>query len=146
MDSASLRQICIGKFNFGRKNKIQYVFGKKNDGKIYAKNISEGQYFLTKDTKPPSIKPINFQNGKWVNNLSILKLRVNDNLSGIKKYNAYINGDWILMEYEPKRKLLFFDFSNLKSDDSKLELNLIVEDVVGNVNKFQASLYREIVN
>ena len=146
LDSASLRQICIGKFNFGRKNKIQYVFGKKNDGKIYAKNISEGKYFLTKDTKPPSIKPINFQNGKWVNNLSILKLRVNDNLSGIKKYNAYINGDWILMEYEPKRKLLFFDFSNLKSDDSKLELNLIVEDVVGNVNKFQASLYREIVN
>lgn len=146
LDSASLRQICIGKFNFGRKNKIQYVFGKKNDGKIYAKNISEGKYFLTKDTKPPSIKPINFQNGKLVNNLSILKLRVNDNLSGIKKYNAYINGDWILMEYEPKRKLLFFDFSNLKSDDSKLELNLIVEDVVGNVNKFQASLYREIVN
>ena len=44
------------------------------------------------------------------------------------------------MEYEPKRKLLFFDFSNLKSDDSKLELNLIVEDVVGNVNKFQASI------
>ena len=146
LDSASLRQICIGKFNFGRKNKIQYVFGKKNDGKIYAKNISEGKYFLTKDTKPPSIKPINFQNGKLVNNLSILKLRVNDNLSGIKKYNAYINGDWILMEYEPKRKLLFFDFSNLKSDDSKLELNLIVEDLVGNVNKFQASLYREIVN
>ncbi len=146
LDSASLRQICIGKFNFGRKNKIQYVFGKKNDGKIYAKNISEGKYFLTKDTKPPSIKPINFHNGKWVNNLPILKLRVNDNLSGIKKYNAYINGNWILMEYEPKRKLLFFDFSNLKSDDSKLELNLIVEDVVGNVNKFQASLYREIVN
>ena len=146
LDSVSLRQICIGKFNFGRKNRIQYVFGKKNDGKIYAKNISEGKYFLTKDTKPPSIKPINFQNGKWVNNLSILKLRVNDNLSGIKKYNAYINGNWILMEYEPKRKLLFFDFSNLKSDDSKLELNLIVEDVVGNVNKFQASLYREIVN
>ena len=146
LDSTTLRQICIGKFNFGRKNKIQYVFGKKNYGKIYAKNISEGKYFLTKDTKPPSIKPINFQNGKLVDNLSILKLRVNDNLSGIKKYNAYINGDWILMEHEPKRNLMFIEFSNLKSDDSKLELNLIVEDVVGNVNKFHASLYREIVN
>ena len=145
LDSISLRQICIGKLNFGRKNKIQYVYGNKNDTLIYAKNISEGKYFLTKDTKSPSIRPINFQNGKWVNNLSLLKIRVYDKLSGIKKYKAYINGKWILMEYEPKRKLLFFDFNDLKFDETKLKLNLSVEDMVGNVNKFEASLYREII-
>ena len=145
LDSISHRQICIGKLNFGKKNKIQYIHGKKNDTIIYAKNISEGKYFLTKDNKSPSIRPINFQNGKWVSNLSILKIRVDDNLSGIKKYNAYINGKWILMEYEPKRKLLFFEFNDLKFDETKLKLDLSVEDMVGNVNKFEASLYREII-
>ena len=49
------------------------------------------------------------------------------------------------MEYEPKRKLLFFEFNDFKFDESKLKLNLSVEDMVGNVNKFEASLYREII-
>ena len=143
LDSISLRQLCVGKLNYGRKNKIQYVYGEKNDTLIYAKNISEGKYFLTKDTKPPSIRPINFQNGKWVSNLSTLKIRVDDNLSGIKKYKAFINGKWILMEHEPKRKLLFFEFNDLKFDETKLKLNLSVEDMVGNENKFEAIIYRE---
>ena len=142
LDSISLRQICIGKLNFGKKNKIQYVFGNKNDSLIRVKTISGGRYFLTKDNKSPWIRPLNFKNGKWVNSLSKLKIRIGDNLSGIKKYTGYINGRWILMEYEPKRKLLFFDFNDIEFNDTKLKFNLIVEDMVGNVNEFAATLYR----
>ena len=89
LDSVNLRQTCIGKLNInkkGKKNKIQYVFGNKKDSLIYAKSISGGKYFLTKDTISPSIKPINFKNKKWVTNLSTLKIRVDDEFSGIKKY------------------------------------------------------------
>lgn len=142
LDSISLRQICIGKLNFGRKNKIQYVYGEKKDSIINAKNITGGKYFLIKDNKSPWIKPVNFKNGKWVKNLSKLKVRVGDNLSGIKKYSAYINGKWILMEYEPKSKLLFFDFNDLEFNNPKLKFNLIVEDMVGNVKEFEATIYR----
>ena len=46
------------------------------------------------------------------------------------------------MEYEPKRKLLFFDFNDIEFNDTKLKFNLIVEDMVGNVNEFAATLYR----
>ena len=65
-----------------------------------------------------------------------------DNLSGIKKYTAYINGEWILMEYEPKRKLLFFDFNDLEFNDTKLKFKLILEDIVGNIKEFEATVYR----
>ena len=146
LDSVYLRQTCIGKLNInkkGKRNKIQYVFGNQKDNLIYAKSISGGKYFLTKDTISPSIKPINFRNEKWVTNLSTLRIRVDDEFSGIKKYRASINGKWILMEHEPKRKLLFFEFDDVKFSKTELKLNLHVEDMVGNVNEFEATIYRK---
>ena len=146
LDSVYLRQTCIGKLNInkkGKRNKIQYVFGNQKDNLIYAKSISGGKYFLTKDTISPSIKPINFRNEKWVTNLSTLRIRVDDEFSGIKKYRASINGKWILMEHEPKRKLLFFEFDDVKFSKTELKLNLNVEDMVGNVNEFEATIYRK---
>ena len=146
LDSINLRQTCVGKLNInnkGEKNKLQYVFGNKNDSLIFVKSMSGGKYFLTKDTIPPSIKPVNFKNKKWVTNLSTLKIRVDDEFSGIKKYTASINGKWILMEHEPKRKLLFFEFDDLNFDKAELKFNLHVEDMVGNENEFEAIIYRK---
>ena len=146
LDSINLRQTCVGKLNInkkGKKNKIQYVFGNKNDSLIFVKSMSGGKYFLTKDTIPPSIKPVNFKNKKWVTNLSTLKIRVDDEFSGIKKYTASINGKWILMEHEPKRKILFFEFDDLNFNKAELKFNLHVEDMVGNENEFEAIIYRK---
>ena len=146
LDSINLRQTCVGKLNInnkGEKNKLQYVFGNKNDSLIIVKPMSGGKYFLTKDTIPPSIKPVNFKNKKWVTNLSTLEIRVDDEFSGIKKYTASINGKWILMEHEPKRKLLFFEFDDLNFDKAELKFNLHVEDMVGNENAFEAIIYRK---
>ncbi len=146
LDSVNLRQTCIGKLNIekkGKKSKIQYVVGSKIDNVIYAKSLSGGRFFLTKDSISPSIKPINFRNEKWVTNLTTLKIRVDDDFSGVKKFCATINGRWILMEYEPKRKLLFFDFDDVKFVKNELNLSLYVEDMVGNANKFQAIIFRK---
>ncbi|MAR43660.1 MAG: hypothetical protein CMC48_06200 [Flavobacteriaceae bacterium] len=146
LDSLNLRQTCIGRLNTnqrGVKNKVKYVFGIKKDSLIYAKSISGGKYFLTKDSISPSIKPINFRNQKWVSNLSTLKIRIDDDFSGIKKYSGSINGKWILMEHEPKRKLLFFEFDDVKFSKTELKLNLHVEDMVGNVTEFEATIYRK---
>ena len=146
LDSINLRQTCVGKLNInnkGEKNKLQYVFGNKNDSLIFVKSMSGGKYFLTKDTIPPSIKPVNFKNKKWVTNLSTLEIRVDDDFSGIKKYTASINGKWILMEHEPKRKLLFFEFDDLNFDKAELKFKLHVEDMVGNENEFEAIIYRK---
>ena len=53
-----------------------------------------------------------------------LRIKVDDEFSGIKKYRASINGKWILMEHEPKRKLLFFEFDDIKFSKTELKLNL----------------------
>ena len=72
-----------------------------------------------------------------------VKIDSDKKISGIKKYTASINGKWILMEHEPKRKLLFFEFDDLNFDKAELKFNLHVEDMVGNENEFEAIIYRK---
>ena len=47
------------------------------------------------------------------------------------------------MEHEPKRKLLFFEFDDVKFIKTELRLNLHVEDMVGNIKEFEATIYRK---
>ena len=65
------------------------------------------------------------------------------NFQELKNIQSSINGNWILMEHEPKRKLLFFEFDDVKFSKTELKLNLHVEDMVGNVNEFEATIYRK---
>jgi len=59
---------------------------------------------LVLDTNPPIIsiaKPIE---GKWISDKKLLQLSISDGLSGIKSYNGYLNGKWILFEYDNKTR------------------------------------------
>lgn len=57
-------------------------------------------YTILRDSIAPKITP-------RVINTSDLKFRIDDDLSGIKSFRAELNGNFVLMHYEPKRKLLW---------------------------------------
>ena len=101
-----------------------------------------GTYFLVKDSVPPTIKLINFKKNQWLSSLKSLKLKIEDDLSGIKSYEGEINGKWILFEYEPKNKSLIYNFKDLKFDSSKHKLKLKIVDNVGNTETFETIFYR----
>jgi hypothetical protein len=42
--------------------------------------------------------------------LSKMSFRISDNLSGIKSFNGYIDGKWILMEFDTKTASLWHTF------------------------------------
>ena len=102
-----------------------------------------GKYTLVADIKPPSISPVNLSDGQWISNNSDLKLKISDDLSGIKSYRATVNGKFILMEYEYKKNLLTHDFSDNIVTDTENKLKLIVTDNVGNVNTYEATFFRK---
>ena len=58
------------------------------------------------DTKPPTIKPANIQNGKNISGQGSIRITVTDDLAGIETFRATMNGKWILMDWDPKRNLL----------------------------------------
>jgi hypothetical protein len=54
-----------------------------------------------------------------------LKFKVSDDLSGIKKYRATIDGNWVLCEYDAKNELLMYTFdSTVKSGLHRFKLEV----------------------
>ena len=102
-----------------------------------------GTYTLIKDTIAPKIRPKNFKDQQWLNNYSFLSLHIDDDLSGINTYTATLNGEWILMEYEPKDSTITYNFDDFILDKKQCELVVTVTDNVGNTSTFTSTFYRK---
>ena len=114
---------------------------KNNVFSTYTKNW--GHYQLMKDTLAPKItisKPIE---GKWITNQKTLQFIISDELSGIKEYNGYLNGKWILFEYDLKSKTIIHNFEDGIFEDGKNDLKLIVVDNIGNSTIFETQFFRK---
>ena len=128
---------------YGYKQKPSYITTKRIGNLLSARTKTLGTFTLARDTKNPVIKPINFQNEKWVSKLNVLKLKITDDLSGISNYRATINGKWILMEYDYKKNTLTYNFEDSINTKTENNLKLIVTDNVGNSTTFEAIFFRK---
>lgn len=64
-----------------------------------------------------------------------------DNLSGINKYSLYINGKWVLAEYDGKSDLLTYWF-DAETPLEELKIELKASDKVGNESVLKLNLKR----
>ncbi|WP_396156971.1 M23 family metallopeptidase [Flavobacterium sp.] len=122
--------------------KINYYNTKryKNSFTIYTKYL--GEYKLFKDGTPPKVKSDKSIGGKWISDINELRFTISDQLSGIKSYDGYLNGKWILLEYEPKTKKLIHRFSDGIVAEGKNDLKVVVTDNVGNSTIFETQFFR----
>ena len=104
---------------------------------------SLGNFKLVRDSIAPKIRPGNFRKGQMLSNFRYLRLYISDDLSGIDTYEARIDGEWVLVEYEYKNGSLTFNFDDLEFEGSKHELEVKVTDNVGNSTTFNTSFYRK---
>ena len=138
IDTMQLRQSFVGKII---NDRVSYLSSKKNNSYIYANTSSLGRYIISRDTLEPEIKPINFKNNANIKGKRSLRLRLKDELSGIKKYSSYINGIWALFEYEPKSNLIFHNLSDGIINNGENELIIKYEDGVGNKGIFKTKVF-----
>lgn len=94
------------------------------DGKLNFSIYSFGKYTLLKDLNPPTVKKRSIQN-------NIISVTISDELSGINNFEAKLNGEWLLMNYEPKRNLLWSERLD-KNKPLKGQFELKVADNAGN--------------
>lgn len=122
--------------------KINYYNTKryKNSFTIYTKYL--GEYKLFKDGTPPKVKSEKSIGGKWISGEKELIFTISDQVSGIKSYDGYLNGKWILFEYEPKTKKITHRFSDGIVAEGKNDLKLVVTDNVGNSTIFETHFFR----
>ncbi|HIW87938.1 MAG TPA: hypothetical protein IAC47_06670, partial [Candidatus Onthomorpha intestinigallinarum] len=113
------------------KGRISSIGGKPEGGYIVANSSNFGTFRIEIDTVPPKASAKNFSNGKRIGkNQSSIQIRISDNLSGVERYDAYLNGKWILMEYDGKSATISCDARQIPSGRNNLRLEL--EDARGN--------------
>ena len=136
---AEREKMFIANLNNGRT--IYHLTYKKDDAfSIKTKNL--GKFFLAKDETAPKIYKPNFADGANLDEQKTLQVSISDDMSGIKEYNAFLNGQWILMEYENKNNRLTHYLSDNMYQIGKNELKVIVADNLGNSTTFETSFLR----
>ena len=141
MDSLQKAQSFIGKIS--QNGKAYFLSTKKEDNRWVGKSKSLGEFVVSRDSIAPKIVPLNFKNEQWLSNYSFLKFKIEDDYTGIKSYRGEINGEWILLEYEPKNNTLIFDFSDLDFEQALHEVTVEAEDLVGNKTTLAIDFYRK---
>ena len=125
------------------KKSLMYLPTKLKGNKLIVKVNELGTYTLARDSVSPTVVPDNFKKDQWLSNYKFLSLKIDDDFSGIKKFRGTINGEWVLFEYEPKRKILTYDFSDKYSEKLKHNLEVEVEDNVGNKKVYKTRFFRK---
>ncbi len=125
------------------KGNLRYSKTYKRANTFSTRTKTLGTYTIAQDTIAPTIKPKNFKPKEWLSNYRYLSLRIQDDLSGINTYRATINGDWILMEYEPKTSTITYNFDDKIADQKQCDLKVVVTDNVGNSTTFEQTFFRK---
>lgn len=115
----------------------------RNGDVFTAKAKILGQYGLVLDTIAPVIKIAKPIQDKWISDMKSIQFTIGDSLSGIKSYNGYLNGNWVLFEYDNKtRKITHkFDADSLVAEGAN-DLKIEVVDNVGNSAIFETHFFR----
>lgn len=123
--------------------KLYPINTKRKGSTLISKTKSFGTYTIGLDNVGPTIQADNFKHGTWMSNYRYLKIKISDDLSGVRNFRATVNNSWILMEYDPKTQMLIHDFNDGVITETKNNLKIIVTDHVGNSSKFETIFYRK---
>ena len=139
-----INQLYISQFN---NDKFDFIGNRIENGFLKASSKTLGSFFIKRDKLPPVIEFLNIQNLTWHSNIKKIKIKGYDNETGIESYSAWINEKWILLEYDIKNNLFFYDFSdNINSENITNNLKVEIKDNVGNTTSKEITFYRKLEN
>lgn len=103
--------------------------GQFQNGWVTAKVKELGKYTVKLDTVAPVVTPVNIYNGKNIGKQSTIQFKISDNLSGIKSYKIYIDKQFKLANYFPRKNLLKLTFDEYnKIPKGKHHIKVVVTD------------------
>ena len=100
-----------------------------------------GNFVVASDTSAPYVKPLNFKQGGKVT-ASSLCMKMGDNLSGVREYRCFINGEWVLSEFDGKTATLSIDLGQVPQSVKAFDLNIFLTDCCGNSTEYAYKLKR----
>ncbi len=122
----------------GTSGKAFYVGGKYEGGKVSVNTRSTGEYLVVVDKVAPKVVP-NFVEGADLTSRTKFTISVSDNYAGVGSYNAYIDGEWIALNY--KAGVLTHTFRS-QPTASEHTLKVVVSDNRNNTTSVERKFKR----
>ena len=132
-----------GRFNVLWKNKVlqemehvyldgknpKYIGGTNTKNGVSFEPKEFGKYIILADKAAPAVQLRKASD-------TYLEFLIKDDISGIKEFECYVNGEWVLMEYEYKNGLLWSE----RGENTKPfigDIDLYISDFAGNKKHFK---------
>jgi murein DD-endopeptidase MepM/ murein hydrolase activator NlpD len=115
--------------------------GQFENGYVKATPRAFGSFYVTVDTVAPVITPLNLRDGSSLKGVGKMSFKIRDNLSGIKSFNGYIDGAWVLMEYDQKTATLWHSFEPGMTTGKHI-FELTVVDMKNNSKTVEFTFYK----
>lgn len=120
---------------------IEFCESKITDEGIEATCSKFGNYTVVIDTISPRIIPLNLSEKSKLSPENMMKFKLSDD-SGISTYNGYIDGNWVLFEWDPKSNLLTHTIKKQRiAQGTWHKLMLEVTDKLNNKSKYSCDFF-----
>lgn len=120
------------------KKDYKAVGGLYVNGVMKAKLRSLGKFVVLIDTVNPTIVPLNEIDSKTdLTGIDKIQFKIDDEFSGVSSYKATINDNWVLFEWDPKKRLITYQPDEYFPQDGFGELKLTVFDGRGNESTYE---------
>lgn len=120
---------------------IEFCESKISGNGIEAICSKFGNYTVVVDTLSPRIIPLNISDKSKLSPENIMKFKLSDD-SGIGTYNGYVDGNWVLFEWDPKSNLLTHIIDKRRiTQGSWHKLMLEVTDKLNNKAKYSCDFF-----
>lgn len=126
---------------YNDKGRLISLEGKYMNGFVTSETRDFGKFFIMIDSIKPVIKPINISKGANLSSAKKIQFNVSDSFSDILFYNGYIDGKWVLFEYEPKSDLITYYFDNHISKGRNHTLRVEITDNMNNISTYETEFY-----
>lgn len=109
-----------------------YFTGNIEGNWLKATSKEFGKFTLMTDEIAPTINPEKAAAGGQVSASTSIGFQIGDERSGIQSYEGILNGEWVLMEYEPKQRRIWLIVREANFRKGENTLQVTVRDNAGN--------------
>lgn len=128
--------------SISKSGALTSIGGQIADNFLTAETFDFGNFAIVADTIPPEIISLNIVPWEDLTLGKTIRFKITDVLSGVKKFSGFIDGRWMLFEYDKKTDLAIFSFNDFPITGDEHNVEMIVEDEKGNKTSFCCPFYR----
>jgi hypothetical protein len=99
------KYLCLASVN--KAGKLSYAGGKFYNNRVKGEIGSFGNYTVAADSISPTVNLLNARD------TTSIRIRIDDQFSGIANYDLYLNNNWVLGDYDAKNDLLIYTFDEV---------------------------------